>query len=95
MLFRSLEFYEELLGDKAKEQEYNYNRYAHHTVFLTDEETNIILQQTDYLIWNLNYKDLKRLNISYILSNRDINELGYREFEEVYHEDNVFIFKVK
>ncbi|MCX4302432.1 MAG: hypothetical protein OSJ66_00240 [Clostridia bacterium] len=94
-VYPNLEFYEELLGDKAKEQEYNYNRYAHHTVFLTDEETNIILQQTDYLIWNLNYKDLKRLNISYILSNRDINELGYREFEEVYHEDNVFIFKVK
>lgn len=93
-VYPNLEFYEKLLGDNAKEQEYNYNRYAHHTVFLTDEESSITLQQTDYLIWNLNYKDLEKFNVSYILSNRDINELGYREFEEIYHEDNVFIFKV-
>lgn len=93
-VYPNLEFYKELLGDKAEEQEYNYNRYAHHTVFLTNEESSITLQQTDYLVWNLNYQDLEKLNISYILSNRNINELGYKEFEEIYHEDNVYIFKV-
>jgi hypothetical protein len=93
-VYPNLEFFEELLGDKAEEEEYNYNRYAHNVMFLTDEETHITLTQTDYIAWSINYNDLEKLNIKYILSNRDINELGYREFEEIYHEDNVYIFKV-
>jgi hypothetical protein len=93
-VYPNLEFFEELLGDKAEEEEYNYNRYAHNVMFLTDEETHITLTQTDYLYWSINYNDLEKLNIKYILSNRDINELGYKEFEEIYHEDNVYIFKV-
>lgn len=93
-VYPNLELYEKLLGDKAKEQEYNYNRYAHNVVFLTDEESHIELVQTDLIHWNLNYNDLEKLDIDYILSNRDINELGYKEFNEIYHEDNVYIYKL-
>lgn len=93
-VYPNLEFYDKLLGDKAKEQEYNLNRYAHHVVFLTDQETEITLQQADYLVWSLNYKDLEKIGVDYILSNRDINALGYMEFNEIYHEDNVYIYKL-
>lgn len=93
-VYPNLDFYKELLGDNSLGQLEIYNRYAHHVVFLTDEETHITLEQTDYLSWSINYNDLEKLGIDYILSNRDINELGYREFNEIYHEDNVYIYKL-
>lgn len=93
--YPNLEFFEKLLGENSKDNEYVYNRYAHYLVFLTDKETSIELKQADYLVWNINYNDLERLGIDYILSNRDINELNYKKFNEIYHEDNVYIYKLK
>ena len=97
-VYPNLEFFQKLLGENAKEQEYNYNRYAHHVVFLTNEETHLTLEQTDKSVWHINPKDLEKLGIDYILSNRNIYDLDFIEpemFENVYSEDNVHIFKVK
>ena len=45
------------------------------------------------LIW-LNYHDLEKMGIDYIVVKNDINERGYDiEFEELYNEDGLYIFK--
>ena len=49
----------------------------------------------DNVVINLNYKDLEKLDIEYILSKTDINENGFdKEFEKLYYEDGLYIFKV-
>lgn len=95
-VYPNLEFFEKLLGDRAKDKEYEYNRYAHNVVFLTDGQSDITLQQTDYMIWSLNYKDLEKFDIKYILSTQDLNLKGYDiELEQLYFQDNLYIFEVK
>ena len=50
----------------------------------------------DNVVINLNYNDLEKLDVEYILSKTDINENGFdKEFEEIYDEDGMYIFKVK
>lgn len=96
-VYPNLEFFEKMLGENAKEQEYNYNRYAHHVVFFTNEETHLTLEQTDKSIWSINPNDLDKLGVDYVLSNRDIFEIEFinkEDFEFIYGEDNVFIYKV-
>ena len=94
-VYPDIMFFEKLLGDKAEEQEYNYNRYAHNAIFLTTDESHIDLKQTDYLFIYLNYNDLEKFNVKYILSNRNLNRQGFdREFEMLYYEDGMYIFKV-
>lgn len=95
-VYPNIEFFEKLLGENAKEHEYEYNRYAHNVIFLTDEESHITLQQTDYMIWSINYNDLKKFDIKYILSTQDLNKKEYDiELEQLYFEDNLYIFEVK
>ena len=95
-VYPNVKFFEELLGEGAETVEYNYNRYAHNVAFLTDAESSITLQSADYMLWYINYNDLKKFNVKYILSTRDINELEYDiEFEKIYSLDNLYIFEVK
>ena len=43
----------------------------------------------------MNYKDLDKFGIDYILTTRNLNRAGFdREFEMVYYEDGLYIFKV-
>ena len=45
------------------------------------------------LIW-MNYHDLEKFGIDYIVARSDLNERGYEmEFEELYREDGLYIFK--
>ena len=94
-VYPNVEFFEKYLGDSAKSREYEYNRYAHNIVFLKDGESDIELAQTDKIIWNMNYRDLDKFGINYILTTRNLNREGFdREFEMIYYEDGMYIFKV-
>ena len=90
--------YETILGDKAKEQREIYNRYAHVNCKIINEESNIELLFADNISINLNYNDLEKLDIQYILSKDiDINSDEYGldvDFEKIYEEDGMYIFKV-
>ncbi len=96
-VYPNFELYEKILGEeKAKELEAVYNRYHHINFNIVDTETEVILLHPDNLLINLNYNDLEKLDVEYILSKTDINENGFdKEFEEVYDEDGMYIFKVK
>ena len=69
-----------------------YNRYAHISVNLTDEETSFSLIQTDAFLINLNYNDMCKLKPTYYLTCIDYdNSL----LEKIYEEDGVYIYRVK
>ena len=95
-VYPNLELFETILGDKAEENRITYNRYAHINFKVTDEESEVELLYADNVAIRLNYKDLEKLNIKYILSKEDFNEKSFKdEFEEVYNEDGMYIYKVK
>ncbi len=94
-IYPNLEMYETILGDKAEENRKIYNRYAHVNFDITDEESSVELVFADNVAIKLNYNDLEKLNIEYILSTKDMSKEKYSDlFEEVYNEDEIFIYKV-
>ena len=61
---------------------------------ITDEETHIELPAADNMLIWLNYHDLEKIGIDYIVVKNDITKRGYdMEFEELYYEDGLYIFK--
>lgn len=93
-VYPNLELFELLLGENAEAQKQSYNRYEHMNINITDEETHIELPAPDNMLIWLNYRDLEKLGIDYIVVKNDINERGYEmEFEQIYEEDGLYIFK--
>lgn len=93
-VYPNLELFELLLGENAEAQRKVYNRYEHMNINITDEETHITLPAADNMLILLNYHDIEKLGIDYIVVKNDINQRGYdMEFEEIYQEDGLFIFK--
>lgn len=101
-VYPNFELFEKLLGEKAKEEEIRkiYNRYAHVNFEVTDEESNVELLFADNIEIKVNYKDLQKLNIEYILSTVDLNknfkdnEDARSTFKEIYNEDKIYIYEV-
>ena len=83
-----------MIGENAEAQRKDYNRYEHLNINISDEETHIVLASMDNMLIILNYHDLEKLGINYIVVKNDINNRGYdMEFEELYNEDGLYIFK--
>lgn len=94
-VYPNVEFFKKYLGDGAETREFEYNRYCHNVVFLTDAPSDIELSQMDKLTWNMNYQDLEKFDVEYILTTRNLNRAGFdKEFEMLYYEDGMYIFKV-
>ena len=96
-VYPNFELFEILLGDKAKDEEYRmiYNRYAHINFEVTDEKTDVTLLYPDNIAIKVNYNDLQKLNIEYILSSVDFSDKSFKDqFEEIYNEDDIYIYKV-
>ncbi len=93
-VYPNLALYELLLGEKATSQKPIYNRYHHLNISLIDGETQVELLAPDNIMIWLNYQDLEKIKIDYIIVKNDINERGYEmPFEEIYQEDGLYIFK--
>lgn len=93
-VYPNIELFELLLGENAEAQKTAYNRYEHMNINITDGETHIELPAADNMLIWLNYHDLQKIGIDYIVVKNDINERGYdMEFEELYNEDGLYIFK--
>lgn len=103
------EFWKIILEDKCEENREIWNRYAHVRIRLTDEDTSINLKAQDKIIVNLNYDKLSQLNVKYIVSYKDENELENGKIklnkvyenkptEEVYIESNlingIYIYEI-
>ena len=91
--------YEKLFGEEAAYNEAFksiYNRYAHVSINIVDEETSLDLMSPDSFTIHLNYEDLEKLNVKYIVSLRNLNETDFNmNFDLLYSEDGIYIFEVK
>lgn len=95
-VYPNLEMFETLLGEKADEKRIIYNRYAHINLRIVDTPTDVDLMAADSIILYLNYKDLSKLGVKYIFTKDNLNEKEFSEkfFEEIYNEDNIYIYQV-
>ena len=93
-VYPNLELFELLLGNEAQAQKKSYNRYEHMNINISDEPTHISLPAADNMLIILNYHDLQKLGIDYIVVKNDINKRGYdMQFQELYNEDGLYIFQ--
>lgn len=77
-----------------------YNRYAHITTILQQDDipTRMELGQTlDSFTLYLNIKDLEKLQVSFVASNRELTELGTHDisFEQIASAQNYHVYQVK
>lgn len=80
------------LIDKEKKYDKVYNRYARVVINLTDDNTSFKLIATDVFRLNLNYNDICKLGINYIVTETDYeNDL----FDTIYYEGDTYIYKTR
>lgn len=82
--------------DEDKTYENIYNRYAHVSVNLVDDNTNFELLSSDVIRLNLNYSQVCEIGAGYILSKENIeNELENKiSSEMIYNEDGQYIYRI-
>lgn len=56
-----------------------YNRYAHVSVEITKEKSDLELTASDAIKVTLNTQNIKDLGVKYILSKQEISQLGYKK----------------
>lgn len=93
-IYPNLELWEKLDADKQYEEV--YNRYAHINVEFTEDNTSFEMSSVgDQIILDLSYKDMKKAEIGYVLSLKElVVDNDYVWFEEVYDEAGCFIYQV-
>lgn len=93
----------ELYKTVLSEQNFNnenirkiYNRYAHVTMEITKNENKVELIYQDSIRVKLTPDKVKELGIKYIVSTRDVEEFDTEnvDFEQIYNEQGVSIYKV-
>ena len=94
-VYPNIELFKTILGDKAEENRKTYNRYAHIIFNVVDDESEVELLYPDTILIRLNYEDLEKLNIKYILSTVDLyDDFTDEQFSKIYEEDGMYIFEV-
>ena len=75
-----------------------YNRYAHITINLVEDQTSYELIQVDLIQLNLSVDDLDLLGVDYVISTNDLEQMDSQEcrFTLVFSEDEISqrIYKV-
>ena len=97
-VYPNFDLFEKVLGEeRAKEPDNRtiFNRYCHVNINLGKyEEDRVFAAAADNLVIELNTESLEKLDVDYIVAKKDLNSLGYdMEFEELYKEDGLYIFK--
>lgn len=74
-----------------------YNRYAHVTMEITEKTNKVELLYQDAIKLYLTPEKVKELGIKYVVTTRDINDFDTEkvDFEQIYNEQGVSIYKVK
>ena len=96
-VYPNREFYETLFKDNPNKDEYEkiWNRYHHLKVQITYGETRVKLVADDYVELFLNYMDLNKFNIRYIITTKNLNlEKPYGNFKELLVEDTFIVYEV-
>ena len=94
-LYPNFDLYKKLLGEeKAAEKREIYNRYCHINFVITDDESDVELLYADNIRLNVNYNDLEKLDVKYIISFDDLSLEDFgSHFNKIYDEDKIYIFE--
>ena len=80
--------------DPDRKYEEIYNRYAHITVSLTENETSFSLLHADQFFLNLSYRDLKKTGVRFIFTSHHLTNFSNIEFILLYNEAGTKIYYV-
>ena len=83
--------------DPEKKYEDVYNRYAHVTISLTDDDIEFSSTIPDQVVVKIPSKELCTLDVDYVTSMEEIPEKYNNEnvsFKKIYSHDNILIYKV-
>lgn len=86
------------LLDPKKENDEYYNRYANMSLELIKGKTNYNLVAPDHLSLKLDYKDIKKLKIKYILTLNDIEDelkINDYQYKLLFTDDQIEIYEIK
>lgn len=96
-LYPNFETFEKLFGEeKLNDTEFRteINRYCHINFVITDEESDVDLLYPDNIALLVNYNDLDKLGIKYVMSFDDFSVESYgSHFKELYNEDGVYLYE--
>lgn len=72
-----------------------YNRYAHIDLQLTDEDTSMELIQADSFRLKLSYKDIKKTEAEYVVSQVPLDvDSPWVSFKKIYDHSGCYIYKI-
>lgn len=83
--------------DEDRSQEFIYNRYAHITVNLVNEQTNMDIRHADHIDLHLNINDLEKTEVKYLVSYLDDLESHSTDdvtITQIYGEYDIYIYEV-
>ena len=83
--------------EEYKQYDEVYNRYCHLIVSFTTKSTQPILNQEDLVTLNLNYSQLKDIDVKYIVAKREVvipKEYDI-DIEQLYSENGAYIYRVE
>lgn len=80
--------------DSDGEYEENWNRYAHFTIHLVEEDTVVNLPQEDTISVRLSYSDLEKIGVKYIFAVVPVSPTDTVDLELIYNEAGSYIYKV-
>ena len=94
-VYPNLELYENLFGEDAQKYEEMYNRYHHIELKIVKTESKIELKSEDSIEILLNYNDVQKLGIDYILTRKNLKiEIPEMNVEEIDIIGSEIIYKV-
>lgn len=73
-----------------------YNRYAHIIINFTNDKTSFKLNQSDMFTLTLNYDDINKLKVKYVISSENLmDDINFvNKFHSVYNKDGIYIYKL-
>lgn len=96
-VYPNKEFYEKLLGEKAYDEDIKFiwNRYHHIQSEIYDGPTTIRLMTDDSVEIKINYKDLNKIGVDYILTKVNLEiEQPYMNIQIIEVLDGFIVYKV-
>ena len=97
--YPNFEIFETVLGEDAQKEDIKaiYNRYVHININVNNSENSIQLLGQDSVLLKLTLEKLKELNVKYILTGRNLEELETEQIKlkEVYSEMEMIIYKLE
>ena len=98
-LYPNFEMYEKLFGEEKLEDfqfRTKVNRYCHINFVIVDEPTDVDLLYPDNIALLVNYMDLSKLGVKYIISFDDLSVESFGDyFDELYNDDGMYIYEYK